>query len=337
MKLCYRRGLALDPASPGGRYNLALALLREGSFREGWLLHESRWDFRELKLRRRYFPQPQWKGESLTGKTILLHAEQGLGDTLQFVRYLPLVAALGGRVVLEVQPRLFRLLQSMEGAERVLARGESLPGFDCHCPLMSLPLLFDTTPETIPAATPYLQPDASAVAAAWQLHPRHGEQLRVGLCWAGNPQYKSDEQRSTSLEHLLPLAHASGATFFSLQFGPAAAQIESVRPRFPLIDACSHHKDFAETAAFAATLDLVLSVDTSVAHLAGAMGLPVWVLLPHLADWRWMEGRDDSPWYPTARLFRQSSPGGWQSLAERVRDELPLFRHDRNLMQNPFG
>jgi tetratricopeptide (TPR) repeat protein len=325
MKRHYLRGLALDPESPGGQYNLALSCLREGNFREGWQRHEWRWDFRELSLRRRAFIQPQWKGQPLHGETILLHAEQGLGDTLHFVRYIPLAAARGAHVILEVQPRLRRLLGNIEGAGHVLARGEPLPEFAFHCPLMSLPLAFDTTLETIPSATPYVHADASAIAAAWQQYPRRKEELRVGLAWAGNPQYKSDEQRSTTLETLLPLAEVQGVTFFSLQFGPATAQIDLTRARFPIIDACSHHKDFAETAALAATLDLVLSVDTSVAHLAGAMGLPVWILLPHLADWRWLERRNDSPWYPTARLFRQPTPGDWKSLAENVRDELRRF------------
>jgi tetratricopeptide (TPR) repeat protein len=329
MKRHYRRGLELDPESAGGKYNLALAWLREGNFQEGWRLHESRWGFRELNLRRRCFAQPQWKGEALDEQTILLHAEQGLGDTLQFVRYVSLVAARGGRVVLEVQPRLRWLLDGTEGAERVIARGEPLPEFAFHCPLMSLPLAFDTGIDTaienIPAAVPYLQVDAAAVAAAWKSWPRRGDELRVGLAWAGNPQYKSDEQRSTALETLLPLARVPGVSFFSLQFGPAAAQIERLRARFPIVDACSRHKDFAETAALAATLDLILSVDTSVAHLAGSMGLPVWILLPHLADWRWLEGREDSPWYPTARIFRQPVPGGWGLLVERVCEELQLW------------
>ena len=334
----YRRGVELDPASAGGQYNLALACLRQGNYREGWRRHESRWDFRELHLPRRGFAQPQWRGEALDGEAILLHAEQGLGDTLQFARYVPLVARRGGRVVLEVQPPLRRLLLGLEveglglaglgGAVRVLARGDALPAFAWHCPLMSLPLAFDTTLESIPFAVPYIQADE--VSAAWQRNPGRGEALRVGLAWAGNPRHKSDQQRSITLEQLAPLAEVRGAEvrgadFFSLQFGPAAAQI--ARARFPLIDACSHSQDFAETAAVAATMDLIISVDTAVAHLAGAMGLPVWVMLPHLADWRWLERREDSPWYPTARLFRQPAPGDWTSLVEAVREALRVLRY----------
>jgi tetratricopeptide (TPR) repeat protein len=340
MKLHYRRGVELDPTSAGGQYNLALACLREGNYREGWQRHESRWDFRELHLPRRGFAQPQWRGEALDGAAILLHAEQGLGDTLQFARYVPLVAKRGGRVVLEVQPPLRRLLLGLGGAVRVLARGDPLPAFAWQCPLMSLPVAFDTTLESIPSAAPYLQADAAAVSAAWQRFPRRGETLRVGLAWAGNPRHKSDQQRSITLEQLAPLADVRvsdvrGAVFFSLQFGPAAAQI--AQARFPLVDACSRSQDFAATAAVAATMDLVISVDTSVAHLAGAMGLPVWVMLPHLADWRWLERREDSPWYPTARLFRQPAPGDWTSLVEAMREALRVLFYKRIMPRSVLG
>ncbi|HEX3985207.1 MAG TPA: tetratricopeptide repeat protein [Acidobacteriaceae bacterium] len=322
MKRHYLRGVELDPQSAGGQYNLALSHLREGNYREGWRGHEWRWDFRELNLPRRSFPQPQWRGEPLHGATILLHAEQGLGDTLQFVRYVPLVAARGGRVVLEVQPRLQPLLEKMDGAAAVLTRGDPLPEFAWHCPLMSLPLAFDTTLESVPSDVPYIRADAAAIKAAWERYPTNGERLRVGLAWAGNPRYKGDRQRSTTLDVLAPLAEVREAVFFSLQFGPAATQIAETHSGFPLIDACSCDRDFSQTAAIAATLDLVISVDTSIAHLAGAMGLPLWVMLSHLADWRWLERRDDSPWYRTARLFRQPVAGDWTSLIETVRDAL---------------
>jgi tetratricopeptide (TPR) repeat protein len=321
----YRRGVELDPASPGGQYNLALAHLREGNYREGWQRHESRWNFRELHLPRRDFSQPQWHGEPLQGQTILLHSEQGLGDTLQFARYVPLVAARGCRVILEVQPRLRPLLDRLPGADLVLARGDRLPGFATHCPLMSLPLAFDTTLETIPSAVPYLVPTSASVAAAREEYPRREGRLRIGLCWAGNPRHKADRQRSMPLEILASLAEIDKAVFFSLQFGPAAAQIAPLQSRFPVVDASSRNQSLAETAALMATLDLVLTVDTAIAHLAGAMGLPVWIMLPHLADWRWLEDRRDSPWYPTARLFRQPASGHWAPLIAEVRGALPTL------------
>jgi hypothetical protein len=191
---------------------------------------------------------------------------------------------------------------------------------------MSLPLVFDTDIDTIPSTSPYLRVDESSIEIARQVHPLRGPNLRVGLVWAGNPRFRGDQLRSASLEALLPLAEVECVDFFSLQFGAAVEQIVPLQAQFPLIDACSKSKDFAETAALVATLDLVISVDTAIAHLAGAIGLPVWVLLPYLADWRWLEQRDDSPWYPTARLFQQQSPGDWRAVAERVRDVLRVFR-----------
>jgi tetratricopeptide (TPR) repeat protein len=316
----YERALALDPASAGGHYNLALAYLRQGRYPEGWAHHEWRWDFRELNLRRREFAAPQWKGEPLHGETVLLHAEQGLGDTLQFVRFAPLVAERGGRVILEVQPRLVRLLRGLPGVSLVVGRGEPLPPFAWECPLMSLPLAFGTTMDTIPLSIPYLRAD---VAEACAMRERWaGDGLRVGLAWAGNPQHRSDEQRSMPLRALLPLAEVPGIRWISLQKGPACAQIQPLQRQFPLLDASSGCRDFAETAALAATLDLVISVDTSVAHLAGAMGLPFWVALPRLADWRWMDAGERCAWYPTAHLFRQTKDGDWRDPVLRMAEEL---------------
>jgi tetratricopeptide (TPR) repeat protein len=316
----YERALELDPASAGGHYNLALACLRQGRYREGWVHHEFRWDFRELKLHRRGFAAPQWKGEPLDGETILLHAEQGLGDTLQFVRYAPLVAERGGRVILEVQPRLVRLLRGLQGVSQVVARGEPLPDFTWQCPLMSLPLAFGTTMDTIPLRIPYVRAnpaEAQEMRGRWA-----GEGLRVGIAWAGNPQHRSDEQRSMPLRALLPLAELPGVQWISLQKGPACAQMRALDRQFPLLDASSSCRDFAETAALAATLDLVISVDTSVAHLAGAMGIPVRVALPRLADWRWMDEGERSAWYPTARLYRQTRDADWTDPVRRMAETL---------------
>jgi Tfp pilus assembly protein PilF len=316
----YARALELDPKSAGAHYNLALAHLREGRYAEGWREHEWRWDFHELKLRRRFAGLPQWRGQGLHGATILLHAEQGLGDTLQFVRYAPLVAERGGVVVLEVQPRLVRLLQGSPGVRRVLARGEPVQEFAWQCPLMSLPLAFDTAVDSIPRNIPYIRAAADDVVEAWRRWPSAG--LRVGICWAGNPRYRSDGQRSIPLGALLPLAGVPGVSWFSLQMGPACRQMTPLAAQFPVVDASSACSDLAETAALVMTLDLVISVDTSVAHLAGAMGKPLWLALPHLADWRWMEERATSPWYPSAWLFRQNTSGDWSQPVNRMLEEL---------------
>ena len=316
----YERAVELDPTSAGGHYNLGLARLRQGRFEEGWLEHEWRWDFRELHLRRRRFAQPQWKGEALHGETILLHAEQGLGDTLQFVRYAPLVAERGGRVVLEVQPPLSRLVKNLPGISQTIAFGDPLPEFAWHCPLMSLPLAFGTSVETIPGQSPYVHADDAEVKAA--RHRWKGDGLRVGIAWAGNPQQRSDDQRSMPLRALLPLAEVEGISWFSLQKGPAVEQMRGLAAQFPLVDASSVCRDLAETAGLIATLDLVISVDTSIAHLAGAMGARLWVALPRLADWRWMDVGEDSRWYPAARLFRQKISGDWRAPVAQMLDEL---------------
>ena len=310
----YTRGLVLDRASPGALYNLALAQLRNGEFLQGWQNYESRWNFEELHLRRRDFRPPLWRGESLAGKTILLHAEQGLGDTIQFARYVPLVAARGGRVTLEVQPPLVRFLRQLPGIERIIPRGVILPAFDFHCPMMSLPLAFNTTTETIPSAQGYLtveaKPEPPAISAQ--------KNLRIGIAWSGNPRHKGDAIRSMPLSALLPLAELPDLTLISLQKGAGIEQLEPLKEHLPLRDASSAHVDMYQTAALLATLDIVLTVDTSIAHLAGAMAKPVWIMLPWVADWRWMERRADSPWYASARLFRQTSAGDWPSVVKQI-------------------
>jgi tetratricopeptide (TPR) repeat protein len=316
----FEQALTLDPASPGAHFNLALAYLSLGRYAEGWREHEWRWDFKELKLRRKLSPRPQWQGEPLQGRTLLLHAEQGLGDTLQFLRFVPQLIAQGAQILLEVQPRLVRLLRNLPGVERVVCPGEALPSFDYHCPLMSLPHVLGTTLENIPPANPGLCACAAEIADAWRKWPAEG--LRVGLAWAGNPENKGDFRRSTSLETLLPLGRVPGVQWFSLQMGAAAEQAKPFAEEFPLIDASSASRDMAETAALLSTLDLVISVDTSLAHLAGALDKPVWLLLPHPADWRWLQARADSPWYPTAELFRQPEMGNWAEPVARMRARL---------------
>lgn len=323
----YRRAIQLDPVSAGGQYNLALACLRAGNFAEGWQRYHWRWQFRDLNMQPRNFPQPQLTREilladNLTGKTILLHAEQGMGDTLQFVRYLPLLAAHGVNIILEVQPRLLPLLSAEEnsralGASLVLAKGSSLPRFDLHCPLMSLPAVFATTLQNLPAATPYLHAPASRIAAAWKKFPRT-HALRIGLNWQGNLQSRSNLRRSTTLQTFLPLLQIHGAQFFSLQHGADAGQIHAAC----LTDACSTDASFADAAAVIATLDLIITVDTSIAHLAAAMHRPTWILLPYRADWRWMEDATRTPWYPTAQIYRQPAPNAWPDLLKIVHHDV---------------
>lgn len=318
-KRSYGEALALDAANAQAEWGLALIALLEGDFASGWARHEARHRVPGFGPPRS-LAQPQWRGEPLDGATILLHAEQGLGDTVQFVRYVPLVAARGGRVVLEVPPELKTLLGAMPGAMTVVAEGEPLPPFQWHCPLMSLPLAFGTELASIPADIPYLAADP-AKQAAWQARLPAGS-LKVGLAWAGRPQHKRDRWRSLALARLAPLGAVPGVAFVSLQKGPAAAEARTPPAGLALDDPTADLVDFADTAALVAALDLVIAVDTSVAHLAGALGKPVWVLLPEMPDWRWLLGRADSPWYPTARLFRQPSRGAWEPVVQVVADAL---------------
>ncbi len=317
---CFERVLHWAPDSAEARAFLGLIHLKQGNFRQGLSEYEDRWRTSYGFRFRRTFPQPLWKGEPLEGSRILLHCEQGLGDTLQFVRYVPLVAARGGKVILEVQPRLHRLLAQTPGAAEVICRDEALPKFDWQCPLLSLPLALCTEFDTIPAHIPYLSPDPVQVEVWKQRLP--GDSLRIGLAWSGSPLHPHERWRSIPLEQLAQLTKLEGTRFCSLQMGAPAGQVQQLGARVHLVDLQSEQKDFADTAAIVANLDLVISIDTSLAHLAGAMGKPVWVLLSKSADWRWFLDRDDSPWYPTARLFRQSILGDWQDVVTRVEREL---------------
>jgi tetratricopeptide (TPR) repeat protein len=343
-----------DPASAGAKYNLALTQLRLGDWERGWTGYEARWQFREVHRCPRSFKQPRWRGQNLHGERVLLHAEQGLGDTIQFCRYAALVAARGGVPILQVQPAAERLMQSLAVARAGLAQTAVLGAdsdFDLECPLLSLPAVFRTAVDTVPWEGAYLGPLPSVVAelAAEKFAqfpgsalPSRKDGVRIGLAWAGNPRYKADRARSMRLSTLLPLLRAVNAatntattaamnaainaTWISLQKGEAAAeQLAGLPDDICVQDGSSREQDLAETAALIASLDLVITTDTSIAHLAGAMNKPVWILLPHLSDWRWMQHVETTPWYPSARLFRQSSPGDWPSVLERVSRELPVF------------
>jgi tetratricopeptide (TPR) repeat protein len=317
-----------DPLSHGARYNLALTRLRLGDWLQGWPGYEARWRFREVHRSPRHFAQPRWQGEPLNGRRILLHAEQGLGDTIQFSRYVSMVAAHGGRIILQVQPPASRLIQSLavvrEGVAEVMHLGTQMLDFDLESPLLSLPAVFQTTVETVPWQGPYLGADPALAAEKRSQFPSQpaSAALRIGLAWAGNPHYKADHLRSVKLATLLPLLRTPGVSWIALQKGPPAEELSALPADLTVQDGSSLDRDLAETAALLATLDLVITTDTCIAHLAGAMGKPVWVLLPHLADWRWMLQTETTPWYPTARLFRQSVPGDWAKVLERVINEL---------------
>jgi tetratricopeptide (TPR) repeat protein len=320
----YDRALELRPDYAEVQLNEALCYLLIGDFDRGWEKYEWRWGTEQLRTDKRNFAQPLWTGrDDIRGKTILLHAEQGFGDTIQFCRYAKRVAWLGATVLLEIPTELKTLLRSLEGPADVIARGEALPRCDFHIPLASLPLAFKTTLQTIPAEPTYLRapPDRTAF---WRERLEGRKKPRIGIVWAGNPQLgmreanRVDSQRSLRFDQLAPLL-AADCEFYSLQKGHAAvAQLRQSALRHRVIDATDELHDFADTAGLVANLDLVISVDTSVAHLVGALGKQFWLLNRFDTCWRWLLDRDDSPWYPSARLFRQDDTREWEPVIARV-------------------
>jgi tetratricopeptide (TPR) repeat protein len=313
----YRRALELNPDSNDAHWNYGLALLLTGDFDRGWIEFDrgrvrAANDLRVLKTR------PEWDGRDLGGKTILLYGEQGLGDTLQFVRYAPLVAARGGRVILACQRELARLLSNFPGVDQIVPGDSPVPAFDLHCSLLSLPRVFKTSADSIPGGMSYLEPDPS-LADTWaqRLGQRASGIRRIGLVWAGNPQHKNDRNRSMKLADLSGLATLERVQLYSLQKGPAASQLREM-PQLNIIDYTAELSDFADTAAFISQLDLVITVDTSVAHLSGAIGVETWLMLPIAPDWRWMLRREDSRWYPAMRLFRQTRRRDWGGVCDQV-------------------
>lgn len=323
---CYDEAIKRGPDCAEAHWNRALALLRLGEYLRGWEEFGWRWQKKGYTTRWRDLPAPLWDGRGLAGRSILIHAEQAFGDTIQFARYLPMVAERGGRVILECPAALSPLLESVEGVYRVIPTGTPLPGFDCHVPLMSLPLLFGTILETIPARVPYLSVPEGRLSR-WQAFLGEGTGTRIGLVWAG--RRKPDPHRSCRLRELSPLAAIEGITFYSLQIGEGAEQVTAPSPGMELVDLTGRIADFADTAALIAQLDLVISIDTAVAHLAGAMGKPTFLLLPFAPDWRWMLERSDSPWYPTMRLFRQGQAGIWKGVVDEVRQALEGWQAGR--------
>ena len=333
--VCYDSVLAADPENPDAHWNNALCRLALGDFAQGWRDFE----WRDHLPGKRHFTEPLWLGQQdIAGRIVLLRAEQGFGDTLQFCRYAPLLAARGARIVLEVPAQLQRLLTTLDGVERVVAKGDALGHFDLQCPMMSLPLAVSTTLETIPNDVPYLRADADA-AAVWRGRLAALPGFRIGLVWAGNPRSfnptaaEVDRRRSFAMARFAPLAAVPGVVLISLQKDAAAAQARTPPAGMVIHDWTGELADFADTATLIAALDLVIGVDTSVVHLAGALGKPVWILNRHDACWRWLRGRADTPWYPTARLFRQRRAGDWDTVIAEVCQalaDLPaLARTDR--------
>ncbi|HSZ55527.1 MAG TPA: tetratricopeptide repeat protein [Tepidisphaeraceae bacterium] len=315
----FRQAIELRPGFAEARFGLGLALLLTGNFGDGWPLYEERWAVTG-RSRSRGFTVPLWDGGELVGRRIFLHTEQGLGDAIQFIRYMPQVQERGGRVIVGCFPQLRRLFEDQLGIERVVAEQEPLPVFEVHCPLLSLPRVFGTTLETIPSSNPYLQVRPEWTEK-WKSQLPRG--MNIGLVWSGNPEHKKDRDRSIPVSSLAPLGQIKNVSWISLQKGAAIGQ---VRPQgLDLLDFTAELKDLADTAGLIHHLDLVIAVDTAVAHLAGAMGKPVWLLLPFAPDWRWLLDREDSPWYPTMRLFRQRARGRWDDPLAQIVNELRRF------------
>jgi tetratricopeptide (TPR) repeat protein len=321
----YSRATHIKPDYADANFNESLCRLVLGDFERGWEKFEWRWAVEPLCDHKRSFRQPLWRGaEDVAGKTLLLHAEQGLGDTIQFARYVPVLAARGARVLLEVQPLLRSLMTSLRGVAQVIAAGDPLPDFDLHTPLLTLPLALHTRLDSVPSATPYLAAPAEMVDA-WRARLGEHATPKVGLVWAGNPRKdfpnlnRIDRQRSIAFDTLAPLLQEPACTFYSLQKGDdAVKQLRDSAWRDRVIDFTADLHDFSDTAALIANLDLIIAVDTSVLHVAGALGKPVWLLNRRNTCWRWLRDREDSPWYPTLRQFRQGASCDWGPVIARV-------------------
>ncbi len=316
---CYDKVLHFDPNHVEARFNRAMILLLLGDWEKGWEEYEWRWQTGDFP--RYAFGRPRWDGSPLGGRSILLYSEQGLGDTIQFIRYVPLVKERGGRVIVQGHAPLLELLKSMPGIDHLLPGGERPPDFDVHAPLLSLPAIFRDPLDMVPATVPYLHADDKLVEK-WrrELAPLNGK--KIGIAWQGRPTHRGDKQRSIPLTKFTQLGKLPGVHLISLQKGHGAEQVRNLAGKFPVVDLESRLGDesesFASIAAVMMNLDLVICCDTAIAHLAGALGMPVWVALPLDPDWRWLLEREDSPWYPTVRLFRQQRMGDWETVLERM-------------------
>ncbi|OGT98218.1 MAG: hypothetical protein A2X80_06595 [Geobacteraceae bacterium GWB2_52_12] len=316
-----KRVLAVRPDCSEARYNMGFLQLRGGDYKSGFVNFEARLDIQKFDVDFRTYQQPRWDGSPLNGRSILIFGEQGMGDVIQFARYIPLVAEKGGRVVFEVDPPLLPLFDRFPGVMKLVPKSKTPPETDVYIQTLSLPYLFGTTYDTVPKQVPYLVPDAAKVAR-WRQKLAEDAGYRIGLVWRGNPLNPRDSLRSCSLATFAPLEELPQVTFYSLQVGAAAKEAASPPAGMKLIDLSAELKDFPETAALIANLDLIITVDTAVAHLAGAMGRPVWVILPEDLDWRWLQGRSDTPWYPSMRLFCQEHQDGWSLVLQRVKAAL---------------
>jgi len=327
----YERVLSIMPDHTGALFNLSLLLLLQGEYPRGWAAYESRW--RLLEMKKPPYAEPQWEGEDLHGKTILLNTEQGFGDSILAFRYIPAIVARGARVVLRIDRPLVRLAASLPGNLVITPTKARPPAFDVWCSLLSLPRILGTRIDSIPADVPYLHV-RPAIAERWRQRSSELAGLKVGLVWAGSPSHVNDSRRSIELEHLKPLLDVEGATFVSLQAGPRAT--DAGRLPGKITDVSAALTDFAETAGAILNLDLVIAVDTAVVHLVGALGKPAWVMLPFSPDWRWLLDRDDSPWYPTLRLYRQPRATDWSSVIARVAADLREYAaaHAANVRSN---
>jgi tetratricopeptide (TPR) repeat protein len=323
----FRERLPLHPdGAASGHY--ALALLTAGRLAEGWEMYEFRWLDARLGAKRARFDVPCWTGQPIVGKTVLLRCEQGAGDVFQFIRYAPMVKALGATVWLELRPGLGSLGNEFPGIDRLFGPGQPIPPFDFYADLLSLPRVFQTTLATIPNGVPYLRaPDSRR--GEWRERIGPADSLKVGLVWAGDPNHVRDRQRSIPIAKLAPLVQMPCTRWYSLQKGSAAAALANTQFAEVVVDLGKDLYEYGDTAAAIEHLDLIVTVDTSVAHLAAGIGKEVWVLLSHVADWRWMESRDDTPWYPTMRLFRQRSPDNWDDVILRVRESLGIRVQER--------
>ena len=319
---CYEKALGLKPDNPEMHLNRALAWLQMGDFERGWREYEWRLRCRDFALPP--IAAPRWDGSPLEGQTILLYADHGFGDTIQFIRYAPLVHERGGRVIVACQKPIARVVASCPGVERVIPEGSVLPEFALHAPLMSLPLAFGTTLNSVPASIPYLSADA-ALAGLWQARLGSTRSFKIGVTWQGNPTYRRDRERSFRLAELERVARIPGVELVSFQRIHGVEQLGEIQSKFAVTSIGEELNDFMDTAAAMKSIDLMITPDTSLGHLAGALGVPIWLALSFAADSRWLQGRSDSPWYPSMRLFQQARWGEWGQVFEQMAAALPGF------------